>query len=336
MSLSNYPSTPLKKYQDKLRNICAEFRLEDTRKHWGAFFELYCHELFRTQSYVVEVEPTRGMTKGRPVDFLVYREETPLFYLEATISIGDEAKDKSLVWLDKLCDSLDKLESSNFRLELVAIDIPLKSSRTPSTKTLLEYVGKQLTERDPDEVLSQMREQGLHSLLLKDFDEDEFKIQIYLWPVSLERRQPTSGGILSLISPPAEWSYDRELKPLFNSLDDKRPSKYGDFDLPYIIAVDAVYTMSHNNISDTLINQRYFEKHPKVSAVLMANELIPIAIPRNTPVLWHNPFATSPLDHDILPLSQKIWDRQTSQWSFIEEGKTGAEIFHLNRKWPDE
>jgi len=325
---------PLTKYQDKLRNICAEFRSENTRKHWAAFFEIYCHELLSTQRYIVEVEPTRGMTKGKLIDFLMYREEIPLFYLEATISIGDKVKDKSLVWLDNLCDSLDKLDSSNFRLEMVAINIPLKATKTPSTKILLEYVEKQLAERDPDEVFSQMNEQGLPSLLLSDFDEDEFKIEIYLRPVSPERRQTTTEGILSPIAYPAEWSYDRELKPLFNSLDDKRPSRYGDFDLSYIIAVDAVNTMSPNNISDTLINQMYFEKHLKVSAILMANERIPRAIPRNTPVLWHNPFATYPLDRDVLPLSQRIWDRQTSQWSLIE-GKTGAEIFHLDEKWPD-
>jgi len=122
---------------------------------------------------------------------------------------------------------------------------------------------------------------------------------------------------------------------LFNTLEDKRPSKYGDLDLPYIIAVDAVNIMSPQNVSNTLINQRYFKKHPKVSAVLMANELIPRAIPRNTPDLWHNPFAIYPLDHDALPLSQWVWDRQISQWSFIE-GKTGAEIFHIDWKWPDE
>ncbi len=325
----------LTKYKDKLRNICTEFRSEDTRKHWGAFFEIYCHELLSTQGYIVEVEPTRGMTKGKPIDFLMYREEIPLFYLEATISIGDKAKDKSLVWLDNLCDSLDKLDSSNFRLELVAINIPLKSSKTPSTKTLLEYVEKQLAERDPDEVFTQMKEQGPPSLLLSDFDEDEFKIEIYLRPVSPERRQTTTEGILSPIAYPAEWSYYSELKPLLKTLEDKRPSKYGELDLPYIIAVDAVNTMSPRNVSDTLINQRYFKKHPKVSAILMANELIPRAIPRNTPVLWHNPFATYPLDRDALPISQRIWDRQTSQWSFIE-GKTGAEIFFLDEKWPDE
>ncbi|HYT43482.1 MAG TPA: hypothetical protein VEP90_14180, partial [Methylomirabilota bacterium] len=289
---------PLTKYQDKLRNICAEFRSENTRKHWAAFFEIYCHELLSTQRYIVEVEPTRGMTKGRSIDFLAYREEIPLFYLEAAISIGDKAKDKSLVWLDNLCDSLDKLDSSNFRLELVAINIPLKSSKTPSTKTLLEYVEKQLAERDPDEVFSQMNEQGLPSLLLSDFDEDEFKIEIYLRPVSPERRQTTTEGILSPIAYPAEWSYDSELKPLLTTLEDKRPSKYGELDLPYIIAVNAVYTMSPRNVSNTLINQRYFEKHQKVSAILMANELIPRAIPRNTPVLWHNPFATYPLDRN--------------------------------------
>jgi hypothetical protein len=305
---------PLTQYQNKLRNVCTEFRSEETRKHWGAFFEIYCHELLRTQGYRVEVEPTRGMTKGKPVDFLTYREESPLFYLEATISIGDKAKDKSRVWLDNLCDSLDNLESFNFRLELVVINIPHKSS---------------------DEMLIQMKEQRLHSLLLSDFDEDEFKVKVYLRPVSPERRQTATNGILASIAYPAEWSYYSELKPLFTTLEDKRPSKYGDLDLPYIIAVDAVNTMSPENVSDTLINQRYFKKYPKVSAILLANELIPRAIPRNTPVLWHNPYATYPLDHSALSVSQRIWDTRTSQWSFIE-GKTGAEIFHLDEKWPDE
>jgi len=328
-------TNPSTKYTNKLQNLSTEFRSQDKRKHWGAFFELYCHELLSTQGYVVEVEPTRGMTKGKPIDFLAYRDHMPLFYMEATISIGDKAKDKSLVWLETLCDSLDKLNASNFRLSVTAINIPLKSAKTPSTKALLEYVEKQLSERDPDEVRTQMREQGLQSLLLADFDKEGFKIKIKCRPVSSERGKTTTGGILSSISYPAGWSYDSELKPLLNTLEDKSPSKYGDLDLPYIIAVNAVNTMSAENISDTLINQRYFSKHPKVSAVLMANELVPRAIPRNTPVIWHNPFATSSFPQDMLPLPQWVWDTPTSQWRYIE-GKTGAVIFNLSGKWPDE
>src|SRR6266487_3811642 len=111
-------TNPSTKYTNKLQNLSTEFRSQDKRKHWGAFFELYCHELLSTQGYVVEVEPTRGMTKGKPIDFLAYRDHMPLFYMEATISIGDKAKDKSLVWLETLCDSLDKLNASNFRLSV--------------------------------------------------------------------------------------------------------------------------------------------------------------------------------------------------------------------------
>jgi hypothetical protein len=51
-------------YQDKLRNLWTEFRSKDTRKHWGAFFELYCHEFLCAQGYKVEVEPTRGILQN--------------------------------------------------------------------------------------------------------------------------------------------------------------------------------------------------------------------------------------------------------------------------------
>jgi hypothetical protein len=313
------------------------FRSLDTRQHWGAFFELYCHALLLSQDFGVEVEPMRGMTKGRRVDFLAHRENTPLFYMEATISIGNNTMEGSYVWLDKLCDALDDLVSPNFRLHMEAIKIPMPSPNMPSTKTMRQYVKHQLADRDPDVMLAQMQAQELDSIPLRTFDRDGWTIMISLTPVTPEHRQSPSLGTLSSISYPAEWSYDSEIIPLLTSLDDKNPSKYGELDLPYIIAVDAINTntMSPHNTNEALIKYRYFEQQPVVSAVLMGNELVPRAIPRNTPILWHNPFATHPLDQNMWLLPQRMYDMYKLEWTDLD-GKKGWELFQLYDEWPDE
>ncbi len=311
------------------------FRSLMARQHWGAFFELYGHALLRSQGFTVEVEPMRGMTKGKRIDFLAHSGVLPFFYLESTISLGDSSLDGSYSWLDRLCDSLDDLVSPNFRLHMEATHVPPPSANMPSTKTMREYVKQQLVKRDPNQMLAQMQAQGLHAIPLQTFDRDGWTIILSLRPVSPAHRQLPHKGTLSSVSYPAGWTYDTEILPLWNSLQDKKPSEYGSIDLPYIIAIDAVNTMDPADVSDVLIKHDYFEQQPVVSALLMANELVPRAIPRKTPVLWHNPFAICPLDQDRWLGPQLLWDTQSMHWAY-RDGKKGWELFQLYEEWPED
>src|SRR5439155_27030150 len=121
-------------------HLTKPFQSLENRQHWGAFFELYCHELLRSQRFDVEVEPMRCMTKRKRIDFLAFRDSNPLFFMEATICIGDKEMEGSQTWLDNLCDSLDDLVSPNFRLHMQALRMPLPSGNMPSTKTMRKYV----------------------------------------------------------------------------------------------------------------------------------------------------------------------------------------------------
>jgi hypothetical protein len=317
------------------KHLLGLFQSLVTRQHWAGFFELYSHALLLSQNFKVEVEPMRGMTKKRRIDFLASRDAIPLFYVEATISIGDNIMEGSYAWLDRLCDALDDLVSPNFRLHMQATKIPSPSPNMPSTRAMRQFVKQQLANRKPDEIFAQMQIQQLSSIPLSTFDRDGWTIIVSLRPISPEQRRSSSSGTLSSISYPAGWSYDSEIVPLSTSLDEKKPSEYGDIDLPYIIAVNAVNTMTPHNINEALIKHGYFEQQPLVSAVLMANELVPRAIPRKTPILWHNPFAVYPLDQNMWLLPQLIRDPQTSQW-ICRDGKKGWELFQLYEEWPDE
>ena len=311
------------------------FRSLMARQHWGAFFELYSHALLRSHRLTVDVEPTRGMTKGKRIDFLACDEALPFCYMESTLSLGDSSLDGSYAWLDRLCDSLNDLVSPHFRLHMQAIHVPPPSAHMPSTKTMREYVKQQLVQCDPDLVLAQMQAQGQHTLPLQTFEKDGWTIKLSLMPVSLARRQLPHKGTLASVSYPAGWTYDAAILPLLNALKEKKPSEYGRLDLPYIIAIDAVNTMDPEGVCDVLIKYGYFEQQPEVSALLLANELIPRAIARKTPLLWHNPFAIHPLDQGKWLGPQLLLDIQTGQWAF-RDGKKGWELFRIYEAWPED
>jgi hypothetical protein len=323
---SDYPAN----HQPRLRG---NFRSEKMRSHSGAFFELYCHALLRTQGFAVEVEPVGDISKDTHIDFLAYLGGTPCFYLEATITRGDETTDGSHVWLDKLCDSLNDLVSPNFRIHMDITHIPPPSSQMPPTANMRKYVEKQLAERDPRQLLIQMQSQGLHSIPLHPWSKGGWTMVLSLEPILPEHRHSTVKGTLASISYPAQWAYEVEELPLLKSLK-KKATKYGNLDHPYVIAIDAVNTVSWSSLKDVLIKQKFFEHRRGVSAVLVVSGLVTRAVACETPFLLHNPWAEKPMKQDIWQGPQMmLQDMETMQWSF-GDGKKGWEMCQLHPEWP--
>lgn len=158
-----------------------------------------------------------------------------------------------------------------------------------------------------------------------------------------------------------------------NSLKDaleEKADRYGELHLPYVIAVDALAIDSFGRdvgevlfgkevvLIDTQTEKVTLTRSPllpnrhrsenglwfarsgprnrQVSAVLLVDELMPWAITHKTPVLWHNPWAEKPLDHDLWQGPQMIPDMSASPPQMrYREGKEAYEIFHLHPDWPD-
>ena len=77
-------------------------------------------------------------------------------------------------------------------------------------------------------------------------------------------------------------------------------------------------------------------RNQQVSAVLLVDELMPWAIAHKTPILWHNPWAEKPLDHELWQGPQMKPDMSASPPQMrYREGKEAFEIFHLHLDWPD-
>src|SRR5260370_26729319 len=68
---------------DGQHDLRQRFRSDSDRQHYGAFFELYLHELLTRLGYSVEVHP--NIEEATHPDFLVSRNGVRSFYVEAVI-----------------------------------------------------------------------------------------------------------------------------------------------------------------------------------------------------------------------------------------------------------
>lgn len=147
-----------------------------------------------------------------------------------------------------------------------------------------------------------------------------------------------------------------------NSIKEKS-GKYGELDLPYIIAINVVDQFSGDDIdiSNALFgdeqviftfrgnkvireetrrkrNGAWFgpkgPRNTRVSGALFASLLSPWNIAKITPVLWHHPWANKPLSPEWLPFPQFLG----GEGHFLKElkWKNGWELLGLDPNWPEE
>ncbi len=323
--------------------------------HLGAFFELYCYALLHYQGFVGKPQQIVDPTKGKPIDFLVQSADTPLFYLEATCAMDVEKAPVSQRMIRELWDRLNTLQEPNFQIELY---VERESTHSLPIKKICSDIHDWLQTLDPDEV-SRWRIASTQDRW-PYYDLDGWKIVFIAIPKPSGSRGKPENTVFGQRSP-VQWR-----KP-HNSLQDalkKKEDWYGNFKLPYVIAIDVLAINSlYCNIEEILFGQEValFDKqsgeitmtrspllpdrplqengfwlarrgprNQHVSAVLLVDELMPWSVAGKTPILWHNPWAEKPLNPHIWQGPQMILNMDKLE-PYMQEraGKKGHEIFHL-------
>jgi hypothetical protein len=324
--------------------------------HLGAFFELYCYSLLRYQGYNVKPQQVVDQTKGNPIDFLVQSIDTPLFYLEATVAMDVNTASVSQRILRELWDALNTLQEPNFQIELY---VERESTHSLPIKKICSDIHEWLQTLDPNEV--SMWKTASTEDRWPYYDLDGWKIVFIPKPKPSGRRGKPGNTIFGLLSP-AQWRKPQNsLKAALKEKEDR----YGDFELPYIIAIDVLAINSFgSDVEEILFGQEValFDKQsgeiamtrspllpdrpsqengfwlarrgPRnrhVSAVLLVDELMPWSIAHKTPVLWHNPWAEKPLSLNVWQGPQMIPNMDGLE-PYMQErvGKESDEIFHLH------
>lgn len=352
----DYPAA----HQASLR---ANFRSDRDTQHWGAFLELYCCTLLRHQGFTLSVEQIVDAAVNRPIDFLVQKDETALFYLEATVATdaNQVLSNQRKIW--ELIDALNDLNEPNFQ---VSLEIECESQQNLPYTRIRSAIHGWLQTLDPDEVAQKRKalEHDRHPHCY--WERDGWKISFFAIPRPVEDRGMPGETVLCQLFG-ARW--EEAQNSLQKALESKA-DRYGALQLPYVIAVDVLAIDSLGcNIGEALFGKevalfdtqseevtltrspllpnrprsenglwfgRNGPRNQQVSAVLLVDELMPWAIAHKTPVLWHNPWADKPLDPALWRGPQMVPDMNVSSPHMqLRDGEQAHEIFHLPPDWPD-
>lgn len=314
--------------------------------------EIIMHEVMRCQGYSLQPHPDVPGTANHP-DFLVRRADgTPLAYLEVTTinpPVAAEARDKREAVVFEALNNAVIPEDLRLGYEVRSF-----GTASPSAKRIRAEV-ERWAEEHADEARA--------SLVQQNFQIDDWSFSLDLTGGFKARpdgkriafRGMINGRVLGAVP---------SLGGLAKALDAKA-RKYGELDLPYIVAVfdctDSIGWFRRDfvsNVAEVLFGseqhksdrgvERADHRSPDgwfgcaekprnngVSAVLVFPDDQPwhLAEERGQPLLLMNPWASMRLTNGFLPVNEFVIDRDVGK---VIPGRMMSELMDLPTPWPTE
>lgn len=336
-------------------DLCGRFRGRNDIQHWSAFFELYLHELLCCMEFQVEVHPDVPYATGRP-EFLVLKGGQRCFYLEATLALvpKDEAGEQARI--KQLKDTLNKMDSPNFFLGVRCRAVGRRSAPGACLRQELE---QWLAGLDPDKCREGVKSNGKDRIPSFHWGHEGWDIYFD----AIARPPAKCGQPGRIIASFTEVKWRNEGLPAISRAINNKATKYGELDIPYVVAVNVIDDWLNKDdvdyIIDGLLGQlssntilrpdgslMAWEKraggawfgsrepqNTRVSAALMTLRLSPWEVATQPPKMFHNPWATRPLPICLWPLPHWIINLNKSCPQCLT-GKSTAEVLGLPAWWP--
>jgi len=346
-------------YPDREKEEFANrFRSSNNTSFLSAFFELYLHELLRRLGYKLTIHPSLSTSSSKHPDFLADNPGGNDFYLESVVAFdisNKEAAQKAL--MNVVYDAINTLNSPNFFLKMTVRGSP--NTQPPGTK-IRSALSDWLGQLNVDEVTRLYVEKGITALPHMSLRYGSCTMKFSALPKSQEARGKPGARPLG-IHMPAHIQIDRSKEVIKKSLVKKRPAQYGDFDKPYVIAVNAAgMNCDYEDSIDALFGDQRWAipqtldkaelipmprkqngfwwgrsgcQNKRVSAVLITNLSSPSQIAKADICVFHNPWAKYPLRGELSQLTEAIPEKERIRF---KQGKHPKEIFDLPDIWPGE
>jgi hypothetical protein len=335
---ADYPDEPR---QFDLRQ---RFRRPEPNQHFGAWWELYLHHLFRCLGFQVEVEPE--VPGGKP-DFRMHRGSDS-FLMEATTSfsgIVDEEREPARE--AAILAAVDKARNPNFTVRL---EIQRVGDEQPGVQEIVGPLEHWLSGLNPDDE----RERGVFDAPQWPLDVRGWKLLFTAFALRRDARGKPDHRLLGM--GPGMSGYVNDREQLVATLIGKR-SKYKPEE-PFVLAVLLMSSGSvdHEDIEAALIGAVAYPVLPdeglgapfrqrdgfwirgnqprgtRVSAGLTGNNIIPENVARTWPRLWPNPWAARALTVDP-PFPRGVANQQGGV-EYEEVDGTPHSILELPQDWP--
>ena len=202
----------------------------------AGYLELFVFSLLRSLGLDPEIEPDLHTGASARPDFLVGPSNAPTV-VEATVSSGESEAEAGLRRVrDDLTDRIDQLDLEAWLLDVTFVAV---SPQQESIGKIAQFLRTSLDELDPDLLLHQVQKDGWESLPVFVYESDKVTIRFRPIPILPENRGK-EGGRIALFAPRNEPVRVETPREVYRAVERKRPSRYGDFDSPYVVAVNVL------------------------------------------------------------------------------------------------
>ena len=341
----NRVATP---FWDRVRNIIEEWvsqlpnrarvditnRLKsgDDQQFNSAFWEVYLYKSFCQLDFQVSLHP--DITNSKRPDFLIESNKAKI-YVEATVPSLPPDQIALHRRYNDLIDSINRHNSNmNYYFHLGILGIGPNSL---SMKKHLAAINRWLTQYDVDYLISN-RTTSTPLRYPYIIEDDGWSIEIEAIPRGPEFRNKSARRV------GMHYVADPNIKegPILLPALLKKAKRYGDLDLPYIIAVyHKTFSSGQYEAYETLFGnsskglwQGKDGHNNKVSGVLIIHDLYPHNFINCAPEFWHNPWASEPVDN-IFPWSTNYLNTDTNEIQTNDELMKPYEIFGISKDWLD-
>ena len=346
---SHYPDSE----QESLRR---RFRSSDDFNHRAAFFELFLHEVLLRLDCSVEIHPQPSTATTRLPDFLVQSPDGNLFYLEAVLATDESSKETAArSRMNAVYDALNQMDSPNF---FIGMELRGAPRTPPPAKQIRSFLEKHLSALDPDDIGKLWQSHGLDGVPRWLCRHEGWEIEFYPIPKSPGLRGKPGIRPIGIQSSGWHWQKVEGRLAIRNAILAKA-GRYGNLDLPYVIAVNALGdALDRGIIMEALFGQEQVvsyasplgverveetraldgawinesgPRYTRVSAILIASGLHPGNLAIAPSCLCHNPWAKRRYAGALARLPQAIPKDGRMQW---QAGESLGAILGLPPDWP--
>mgnify|MGYP006285692661 FL=1 len=317
----------------------------------SAFFELFLHELYLKLGYDITIHPKIKGTSNCP-DFLVKKDNIK-FILEATVNTdlsNEEKRQKAIK--QTYYDEINKIKSPKCFLRLIEVSLP--KGRQPAGRKIRAFLKRKLENIDIDKLFNKYEEKGFEVLPTWTFEDEEGAF-VKVQPIPKSNNTKEKENIRPIGMYPIETKWGGTISSLYSSLISKA-GKYGNPDLPYIIAVNSLSNFGTDTyeVMEVLFGtlkyyinsngeQTHMDRKPnglfygnkgiqykRVSGVIVTT-LLHTNLSKASFHLYHNPWAKKPFPEKLFPFTQY----KAKNGNMVKkDGQKLKDIFELPDNWP--
>jgi hypothetical protein len=335
-------------HPDPDEDLRRRFRSPSTQQHYAAWWELYVHALLRTLGYTVTAHPRVPGTNGHP-DFLAERPGESFYVEAATVFSGIVSPTRSAQLKGAIEDALETVEPSTF---YVALRWDRVGDAMPRRREIVEPVRAWVATLDAETVRA-TEEDGRSPERWQRFECGDwaFSLRPHVWTPHL--LGCPNNVFLGMMPPIAGVTND---VPMIQRAVTRKGKRYGTPDKPLVVAVLATNGfVNDRDVTASLFGSEVVRVNVatgvstldrnrdgvwigkrgsagrRISAVLMGVGILPGAVARTLPVLWHHYAPSYELAADLPFATARIVNDEVK---LTDAKRAAAEVFDLPAAWP--